>query len=272
MNKELQKKLSKYSAAAVALVATSASANAQIVYTLVNKTINQNGVDSVDINADGTFDIAMVQYNIPAYQADVVLGGPINSQGHAMAGSSPSSYPYPFVLNGGDQVNTQQFLGADSLGTFTIVVSGTNPYSSFWNGGVTDGYLGVKLNVSGNTHYGWIRMDMTANAQSVTIKDMAYNTAANGAIQAGEGTAFNLDEFEKVANSIWVSERTLYADVKVDFITGTINLMDVSGRAIESFALNTSKQEFDVSHLPAGTYILSMELNGNVYNKKVVIQ
>lgn len=272
MNKELQKKLSKYSAAAVAVVATGASANAQIVYTLVNKTINQNGIDSVDINQDGTFDVAMVQYNVPSYQADLVFGGPMNSQGHALAGSSPSGYPYPFALNAGDQINTQQFLGANSSGTFTIVVGGTNPYASFWNGGITDGYLGVKLNVSGNTHYGWIRMDMPANGQSIVIKDMAYNTVANGPIQAGEGSSFNLDEFMKVANSIWVSERTLYTDITVEFTSGKISMLDVSGRALESFELASSKQEFDVSHLPAGSYILSMEINGNVYNKKVVIQ
>ena len=102
---------------------------------------------------------------------------------------------------------------------------------------------------------------------------MAYNTTANGAIQAAEGSpSFNLNEFVEIANSIWVSERTLYADITVEFTTGKINLMDVSGRTLESFELNINKQEFDVSHLPAGSYILSMELNGNVYNKKVVIQ
>lgn len=270
MNKELQKKLTKYSAAAAAVVATGAAADAQIVYTSVNKTINQGGVDSVDINQDGTYDLAMIQYNVPSYQYDIVLGAPLNSQGHAIAGSAPSGYNYPFRLNAGDQINTQQFLAPDSGGTFAWVYAGTsNPWGSFWNGGVTDGFLGVKLNVSGSTHYGWIRMDVSADGKTITIKDMAYNAAANDPIQANQ--SMGLPHLEEIANSVVMAGSMLKAEINIEFTEGTLNLMDISGKVVETFELNAGSQEFDLSHLASGTYVVSMLVDGNTINKKIII-
>ncbi len=271
MNKELQKKLTKYSAAAAAVAATGIGANGQnIVYTQVNSTLTPaNPIDSVDINADGVYDAAMVIGDYPSYNITYVLGGPLNSQGHALAGSTPSNYNYPFRLNAGEQVNTQNFLPADEPGSFTWVVNGTNPYSEFWNGGVTDGYLGIKLSVGGNTHYGWMRMDIAADGKQVVIKDMAYNSTANGAIQAGEG--LSLEDYAKIANSMWVANSRLIVELPVEFNEGTISLLDVTGKEVERFELISGTQEFQLAH-PTGTYLLSLTLDGNVYNKKVVIQ
>ncbi len=269
MNKELQKKLKKYSAAAVAVAATGVTANGQVVYNQVNKTVDANNpIDSIDINSDGNYDFAMVMYYSGSNA--IVLGGPLNSQGHAMAGSTPSSYNYPFKLNSGDQINTQVFLPANTAGTFTFVYGGTNPYNEFWNGGVTDGYLGLKLSVSGNTHYGWVRMDIAANGQTIVIKDMAYNQTANGAIQAGEG--LSIEDYAKIANSAWVSNSNLYVDLPVEFNQGAIHLIDVTGREVVAFELSTGKQEFNLADLATGTYVLSIRLDGNEYNKKVVVQ
>lgn len=269
MDKELQKKLKKYSAAAVAIATTGIAADAQVVYNQVNKTMTaaNNPIDSIDINQDGTYDLGMIIY--ASGSNAIVLGLPINSQGHAMAGSTPSSYNYPFKLNSGDQVNTQAFLPADSLGTFTFVYGGTNPYNELWNGGVTDGYLGLKLNVSGNTHYGWVRMDMAANGQTVVIKDMAYNSTANGAITAGQG--IGLDKYAEIANSVWVDGERIYADILAEYDNASISLIDITGKQVANFELTNAKQDFDVSDMAAGTYVLSITVDKDVINKKVVL-
>lgn len=272
MNKELQKKLSKYSAAAVAVVATGAAANAQVVYTQVNKTLTgaNNPVDSIDINQDGTYDLGMIISSYSSYNYAGVFGGPINSQGHALAGSSPSSFPYPFKLNAGEQINTKQFLPADSFGTFTIFYNNSNPFSSFWNGGVTDGYLGIKLNVNGNTHYGWVRMDMAADAKTVVIKDMAYNATAGGPIQAGQGLSVEI--YEKIANSVWITGNQLHTDLQMEFNNATISLTDITGKLIQQIELTEAVNSIDLGDLPAGTYVLSLVMDGNTYNKKAVVQ
>ena len=271
MNKELQNKLKKYSAAAVAVAATGISADAQIVYNMVNKTMNlANPIDSIDINMDGTFDLGMIISDYPSYMATVIAGGPINSQGHAMAGSTTSSYNYPFKLNAGVDVNTQTFIADNSFGTFALVVAGSNPYYSFWNGGVTDGYLGMKLKVGGNTHYGWVRMDMAADNKQVVIKDMAYNSTPGGSIQTGQG--LNVKDFEQIANSVWISGKALHTDIKVEFNNANISLIDVTGKVVQQFELTQGINTFDLGDLPTGAYVLSLVMDNNTYNKKAVVQ
>jgi len=49
--------------------------------------------------------------------------------------------------------------------------------------------MGVRFLINGETHYGWIRMSVTAAPYQVTdyITGYAYNTVANQPISAGEG-------------------------------------------------------------------------------------
>lgn len=278
MKKELQDQLKKYSAAAVAVVATGAAADAQIVYNQVNKTIMPNnavGVDSIDINTDGTHDFSFIvqAYSYTSYSLVYgrVLASPMNSQGHALAGSVPSGYNYPFKLNSGNAIKTQQFLASSDFGTFALYYNGTNPYNSFWNGGVTDGYLGVKIQVGSNTHYGWVRMDISADASQVVLKDMAYNSTPDADINAGEN-GLSLDKYRDIANGVWIHDKTLFTDIPVGFTTGSIELIDMGGKKIHEVSLAEKKSEFDLNTLPSGTYVLSLKLDGNTFNKQVVVK
>lgn len=273
MKKELQDQLKKYSAAAAAVVATGSVADAQIVYNQVNKTIAPNGgisIDSIDINTDGIFDLWMLVSGYPSYSFGVIAGGPLNSQGHAMAGSAPSSYNYPFKLNNGDGIKAQQFLPGDTTGTFAYFYS-YNPWNEHWNGAVTDGFLGLKLQLGGNTHYGWVRMDMNSTSTQVVIKDMAYNSTPDADINAGEN-GLSLDKYRDIANGVWIHDKTLFTDIPVGFTTGSIELIDMGGKKIHEVSLAEKKSEFALSTLPSGTYVLSLKLDGNTFNKQVVVK
>jgi hypothetical protein len=61
-----------------------------------------------------------------------------------------------------------------------------------WAGGfptATTGFAGVRFDIGGNTHYGWIRIqlenDGTGLPVAMTIVDWAYDDQADTAIQAG---------------------------------------------------------------------------------------
>lgn len=280
MKKELQDQLKKYSATAAAVVATGSAADAQIVYNQVNKTLtasvaNPIAVDSIDINTDGNYDIFMRvdDYTYPSYSisAGIVYGGPMNYQGHALAGSVASSYNYPFKLSNGNGIKSQQFLPADSAGSFALYYNGSSPFYSHWNGGVTDGFLGVKLQIGSNTHYGWVRMDVSTDARQVVIKDMAYNSTPDADINAGEN-GLSLDKYRDIANGVWIHDKTLFTDIPVGFTTGSIELIDMGGKKIHEVSLAEKKSEFALSTLPSGTYVLSLKLDGNTFNKQVVVK
>ena len=81
--------------------------------------------------------------------------------------------------------------------SFAGLVAGTNGgngsyYSrGYWAGNLKNRYLGVRFQLNGQTHYGWIRLTVTTNVKSgkpsleATITGYAYETVANKAIKAG---------------------------------------------------------------------------------------
>ncbi len=71
--------------------------------------------------------------------------------------------------------------------------------------GVTDRYLGVEFAIGGNTHYGWIRMDVPSDLGNIVIKDFAYEDVPNTTILAGDaappaGEASNLAALDVADN------------------------------------------------------------------------
>jgi hypothetical protein len=66
----------------------------------------------------------------------------------------------------------------------------------YWGGNPKDHYVGVRFQLKGETHYGWIRLTVTTStdpkgpAMSAKITGYAYETVANKPIKAGTaGTA-----------------------------------------------------------------------------------
>lgn len=49
-----------------------------------------------------------------------------------------------------------------------------------------DKYVGLKLNVAGATHYAWLRLSLSADGKTVTIKEHAYRVTPDVAIEAGD--------------------------------------------------------------------------------------
>ncbi len=53
--------------------------------------------------------------------------------------------------------------------------------------GVQNGYLGVRFDTDGNTHYGWVRMSVSgATGAGATIHDWAWNTTPGQGLWAGQ--------------------------------------------------------------------------------------
>ncbi len=273
MTTELQKKLRNYSSAAAAVIATGSVASAQgITYMQVNKTLDLNApIDSIDVNQDNVYDLGIVIGDDPADTTRVVIGVPINYQGHAMAGSAPTGFNYPFQLNSGDDIKTQAFLPDDSFGYFLYSVGGVTPYGSFWLNGVTDGYLGMKFNFSGNTHYGWVRMDVAADGSSVVIKDFAYHNTPDATIDAGDN-GLSLADLRELANEFWVNDQELFVDLKDSHNNASLVLHNMAGQEVKNFALESAKGTFSLGDLSAGVYTVSLRIEGNQISKKVVVR
>ncbi len=65
-----------------------------------------------------------------------------------------------------------------------------NGFRGYWGGNRKDRYVGVRFQIDGQTHYGWVRLTVTTNQThhpviSASITGYAYETVPNKAILAG---------------------------------------------------------------------------------------
>jgi hypothetical protein len=92
----------------------------------------------------------------------------------------------PSALNFGSSIDSNLIWnnGSDTLWNNTRPTCTTGNISGNWTA-TTDLYLPVKIAISGNTYFGWIRMQRTSSTVLI-LKDYAYNTIPNQPILAGE--------------------------------------------------------------------------------------
>ena len=176
---QLSKRLGQYGSLALAITGLT-EANSQVVYTDVNPDYSGSLGSSyaIDFDNDGTDDITFVNY-ASYFSFYALYANPTGT--NEILGSISGGFTYPFALNSGDTISS----GAGSFFDNSYINS-MNWWGSDGNWiGVTDKYLGVKFDISGQTHFGWIRLDVSANSTFI-VKDYAYESTPNTLILAGD--------------------------------------------------------------------------------------
>lgn len=275
MNKDLQKRLGKYTAAAAALVSAS-GATAQIVYTDVDPDFTHPGNEigiGLDMNNDTNFDFAIFSADTidagTRYRYTVIAPYGTAAASNAIAGETPSSFDFALALNSGDMIdNTLNWISATN--TMAYNVDSANPYNENWNG-VTDKYLGLKFVSGGATYYGWARMDVQAVADVWTLKDYAYNSAANGSIQAGQMAGINTMEMESLVHFVNQSNNTVKVVVNGGLTEGAITLVSSTGQVVSTGNVDSDEYIVDLNGLSAGIYVISAQFAEGQMTKKVIV-
>jgi hypothetical protein len=276
MKKELQNKLSRYTAAAAAIVAAS-GANAQIVYTdpqdvSVDDDADANGfsVVGLDLNNDMTFDfiVAARDTTVGGSRIRFTVAAPYGTAS-AIAGETPSAYDYALALNSGDMIdNTLNWIAATN--TMAYNVDSANPYNENWNG-VTDKYLGLQFTVGGNTHYGWARLDVQAIGDVFTLKDYAFNASPDQGIEAGQTAGLLMEQMESMVHFVNQSDNTVKVVISSALTGGKISVVSASGAVVSSSAVEGESFIVDMNGLAAGIYVISAEFNEGAMTKKMIV-
>lgn len=227
-------KLKAYSTAAGAFILLSSNAVGQVIYTdlIPDVVINGNDIFPIDLNDDGFNEMEFKGWSFETWTS---FGG--SSEGYtlqqiylhnfasmAFTGIRPMFLPEGTVINTllpfTTEINLNIFYATYDVGGYLDVDSG----GSWIN---TDGFIGVKFNISGETHFGWVRVNIRevpdGGMPDLIIKDFAYNAVADEQIttslysasppqnlilnDVGEtNTATDLQlNFEKAANENTVS-------------------------------------------------------------------
>lgn len=292
--KELNKsRLANYSAVAGAVLATGA-VNGQITYVDVNPDAvvnNSNSPYNLDMNNDANpdmiFEVQAVSqsgsysymgipftYNIQGSYALVAAGS-----GAAVVGSvsGSSSTFVPAMLLDGNQVDGLQTFGTGGAlgfaGELDIPAFGYSNYpvaQGDWLG-QADKFLGVRITNSGATHYGWVRLDVAADASTITVKDYAYNSVASESILAGQ--TVGLENFA-VENKVTIKTQLEQAIINVtpDLIGGEIAMIDMSGREAKVVVISDVNTVVSFDGVDTGVYMLTARFEDGSVSKKVYVK
>jgi len=253
------KKLAKYSALSLAIAGV-ANASGQIVYTDVDPDFIGGLGDTyaIDFDGDGTIDLNVVQTNNVNYE--YVVATP--AAGNNVLATSNGGYYYASNLSYGADISSG--LTFRSFGSFC---AGVGYLGSQFCGSV-DGYLGVAFDVSGNTHYGWVRVDI-GDSSNFVIKDFAYESTAGDPITAGETDPLAIDDFATSNFNYFIdtnSQLNLLAASNME----SVQLFNILGQQVISQKLSNMNEVIDMSALKSGVYFAKVTINGNNKSFKLV--
>lgn len=195
-------------AAGVSMLALAQPAWGEVVVT--RKTIpipaNAYPIVGLDLNHDGINDFS-ANLNYSAYPLSdwdlFVVPSPDGGGGAVVA----SHHKYAAALVPGAKIGPSAHFGATSR--IEAVHSINDTYShrygrtlkGNWGGDPRNRYLGVKFLISGQTHYGWIRLTVITEPRgmSATITGYAYETIANKPIKAGQTSEAEAESVQQPA-------------------------------------------------------------------------
>jgi len=180
LSSKLEKKLAAYisaaGAAGVGLLATQ-SAEAKIVYTPANQQLvfQCNGCQiPFDINSDGIPDI-LFTWGTLGYGSYIAVG-PAAGNGIIGAPGSAAALVWGVRVGPKDAFVTRPEL-MRAVSACHSKCSTRGPWANVYNR-----FLGVKFVISGQTHYGWVNLNMHSGA---VITGYAYETVPNQPLIAG---------------------------------------------------------------------------------------
>jgi len=267
MKKTTSKKILKYGAMSAAILGA-ADVAGQVVYTDVepDEVIATGGSFNIDLNDDGTNDFNPQVFDAAGGAGAVLFptgsgsNGNQGSNGNGFVGFANGNFEYPSNLSAGAVIDGAAAFLTDARGDLNFY--GCAYSGSQFCDGVVDGYMGVSFELAGNTHYGWIRVDLSADASTFTIKDFAFNATPDGAIEAGEGI-LGVDDFSASTIRHYFNYDTKVLTLNSQAALKDVVLYNVLGQESYRSTISSNISEHSLSGLQSGIYIAKINSTDN---------
>lgn len=261
--------MASYSALAVAIAGVSDVAG-QIQYTDVDPDevlegtrflldLNGDGITDYEISNDGVFSGVTPGTTARVYteNSQSILG--LNAGGN---------YNYPYTLFEGEAIDADATTWITDPNYQTLNWQGCAYTNSQWCDGQIDKYMGLRINVDGNQHYGWVRMDIPADASSITIKDYAFNTVPGEGILAGEALSAQDNNFEGFVQ--FVDQNNILNLQSQSSVIDNVTIYNIAGQSIIQTNLNSLRGTINLGDLSQGVYLAIVSVEGQNKTFKLV--
>ncbi|MBC8045605.1 MAG: T9SS type A sorting domain-containing protein [Fimbriimonadaceae bacterium] len=277
------KKLAAYSAMAAAFSSLATQADAQIVYNDIDDvTITASEVDevySLDLNIDGEIDFV--------FRAGTAAGGSwtfasifgmfsslgagnVNNQIIATMGSL---VPYASALEEGYTINEgANFLANSTSSNYAVLASNYYGviYGNFGDQGVK--YIGLRFDISGAIHFGWIRVDVTTEPVSVTIMDYAFNTTPETSINTADTNVVAIEQLSEHLFNVYSAGDIFYITTNSQVPQETkVAVYNVNGQKVYEGDMTQSQLQIQLKNALEGIYNVQIISGNKMLNKQVFI-
>lgn len=128
-------------------------------------------------------------------------------------------------------------------------------------------YVGVKFDISGSTHFGWIRLSVTSTSETCNIHSYGYETTSLTSIDAGEMSNGYLGVEELSSN---VEVQINNNKVKMTSLSGAnVKVYNLLGETISSVSPTSDIDYIDASSWPSGVYLVNCKKGSKVITFKI---
>jgi len=278
----IQKKLKSYSALAGTIVAAVSSADAQVVYTDVmpDSTVNNGGVYNLDLNNDDVADFQLLQRSgtyggFASYDAVGVYAlGATNAVDTSGGGGGATAMDIGVTIDATlHWVDSTEMAAISPPTANGLAIS--IPGFGFAQGnfsGVTDKYLPLRFSNLGSTYYGWVRLDVAADAKSFVVKDYAYTDDPNHYSVTGDMVGISEAALQNKVNIFsYNNSITVQLDPLVE-AAGKIMITSLSGQAVSETMISSTETVIPFEQAKPGIYLVTVKQAHGSYTKRVFIK
>ena len=248
---------------------------AQVIYTDVNPDLTLEAINSdsyaVDFDADANIDLIIYEAEIDTNLSGFVLtfiGAVVNTMGsNEVVGVDSLMFGSNVLLV--DTIKAGEFIDGSSSyvnSSMPSVFAGAGlrvtaiPLGTFLGEfqGDLDGYIGAKFNISGVTHYGWIRVNVAEDCYSLIIKDFAYESMPNTGIIAGDYGGTGLVDVANYNSSAFVfNQQNRILNVSNIHEPYTLEVYNLLGKRLKKYECYQSS-EVNLEDVKSGVYLIKI--------------
>ncbi len=133
---------------------------------------------------------------------------------------------------------------------------------------VTDRYIGLRFDIGGNIHYGWVRLDVDADGLNWVVKDFAYNTVAGQSIVAGQQTLGIEDNQLSDVNISALNKTVVFGNVNTP---SEYSIISMAGAVVIKGNISDHTTVVEAGSLSSGVYIVELSNDKGIMRKKIIL-
>lgn len=283
-NSTLDSRLKRYSAFTAAVAAT-AVAQAQIVWTDVSPDAVVTIGNSFAINMDNTgateFTIeqnSSTSFFNAVYNEILQNGSASNAEVAIYTSTFFSGYGVAYIasaFSAGQSIGSSLSFIPYSVSSPVMAAYGTMSTTSGGTYALSFGasgtrFLGVRFDIGGNTHYGWIRVTTPSFPDQITVHDYAYNSVADQPIQAGAGVGID----ESLAGQVSVINQNNELNINFGQLNGNkqIDVINITGQTLLTARTSNSYTTMQLDGIASGVYLVNIYHAGEMATQKIYVK